>query len=206
MAREVRLALTVGAVALATASLSFGVSREVPSSLVSRIAHRGYARSRDSFPYVAGPSGRYLVAFLLLSSECGLCREKGTESAIHKLRATLVASHGGAFARVSVIGIAVDQDGNAGFGYLRSLGKVGDTFDQVSVGGTWLNELVTNLVWRRGVASPAVPQVVLVQRTIDMGQYPDNIGVTPDSLLLDVLGRDSLIAWVGHGAPLRRHR
>ena len=48
------------------------------------------ARQPDPFP-----SGRYLVAFVLLNSECGFCRQEATKNAIRHLRASLIASHAG---------------------------------------------------------------------------------------------------------------
>lgn len=145
-------------------------------------------------------SGRYLVAFVLLSSECGFSTEKETKKAIPALRASLHASQGKAFAKVSVVGIAIDDDLDVGMRYLQSLGR--SVFDELSVGGSWLNELVTALVWRNGVATPETPQVVLVERRVDASEYPRNIDVQRDSVLLKVTGRDDLIAWVNHGTPL----
>ncbi len=161
------------------------------------LAGAGAGTSRVQSPF---PSGRYLVAFVLLSSECGFSTEKGTKKAIRELRASLRASHAKAFAKVSVIGIAIDEDLDAGVRYLQSLGP--SAFDEISVGGSWLNELVTALVWRDGVATPETPQVVLVERRVDASEYPRNIDVQRDSVLLKVTGRDDLLAWVNQGAPM----
>ncbi len=103
---------------------------------------------------------------------------------------------------MSVVGIAMDDDLTAGVRYLRSLGRSGAAFDEISVGGSWLNQFATALIWRDGLATPEVPQVVLVERRVDAAGYPRYMDVQRDSVLLKVTGRDSLIAWVNGGTPL----
>lgn len=148
------------------------------------------------------PTGDYLIAYVLMSSDCGFCTEKHTEEAISALRDSLRASQGSRFAHVSVVGISLDDDVAAGSRYLSGLGKHGAAFDQVGIGGSWLNEFATRLIWRDGLAKAAIPQVVLVDRRIDARNYPRYIDVRRDSMLLNVTGRDSLIAWVAGGARL----
>jgi hypothetical protein len=174
-------------------------------------AWRRHARGRpatsgaDSAHKSLFPSGRYLVAYALLAGDCGFCTEKGTRRAIRALRASLRTSQGASFARVAVVGVAIDEDVVAGIRYLKSLGGRGEVFDQLSVGGSWLNDPVTALVWRTGMATPEVPQIVLLMRAVDAGGYPRHIDVQRDSMLLRVAGRDDIIAWVDQGTPLAFH-
>jgi len=139
---------------------------------------------------------------VLLSSECGFCTEKWARKAIGELRDSLQRVQGKAFAHTSVVGVALDNDVRAGVRYLQNLREAGAPFDELSVGGSWLNELITRLVWRDGLATPEVPQVVLVERNVDATSYPRNIDVHRDSMLLRVAGHDDLIAWVNAGTPL----
>jgi hypothetical protein len=148
------------------------------------------------------PTGDYLVAYVLMSSECGFCTEKHTEEAIRTLRDSLRASQGSHFAHISVVGVSLDDDLAAGSRYLSGLGKYGTAFDQVAIGESWLNEFATRLIWRDGLAKAAIPQVVLIERRIDARNYPRYIDVRRDSMLLTVTGRDSLIAWVAGGTRL----
>lgn len=148
------------------------------------------------------PTGRYLLAYVFVSSQCGFCTEKGTERAIAEMRDSLRAHQLGSFADVTVIGVSLDQDVEAGTTYLESLGRLGATFDQTSVGGSWLNEFAAQMIWRRALARPATPQVVLMVRHVDAEQFPRNIEVQADSLLLNITGRDSLITWVNSGTPV----
>jgi len=118
------------------------------------------------------------------------------------MRDSLRSSHGHQFARVTVIGVSISDDLRAGVRYLEDLGANGWAFDQISVGGSWMNELMIPLIWRQTVAKVAVPQVLLVERHIDATGFPDAIAVERDTVLLDVVGRDKLIAWVDAGTPL----
>ncbi len=149
------------------------------------------------------PSGRYLIAYTLLSSQCGVCRDKRTRQAIEVLRDSLRARHSTEFAAISVVGVAIDDDLSAGVRYLRRMGGSRQVFDELSVGGSWLNEFMTTLVWRDGMGRAEVPQVLLVTRHVNALGFPRFIDVQGDSLLLNVPGRDSLIAWVNNGTPIR---
>jgi len=203
--RWTQLRRTVVLVSVVTVSVigSYGVTRAWRGNSARGLpSEPGNGTSADTSYRSPFPSGRYLVALVLLSSECGFCAEKGTKKAIRQLRDSLHASAGKAFARVSVIGIAIDNDPGAGVRYLQSLGPSGAVFDELSAGGGWLNEFVTALVWRDGVATPEVPQVVLLERRVDASGFPRYIDVQADSLLLKVTGRDSLIAWINQGTPL----
>ena len=104
------------------------------------------------------------------------------------------------------MGIASDRDLRKGVQYLESLGALGSVFDQLSLGGSWLNEQMAALVWREGVATPEVPQIVLVERLVDAGNYPAHVEIRRDSLLLVVAGLTDIVRWVSDGTPLRSGR
>src|SRR6266853_3065902 len=134
---------------------------------------RGAENAASSSHLVPGfTSGRYLVAVVLLSSECGFCTEENTKRAVRQVRASLRASQGKAFASVSVVGVAIDPDLRAGLRYLKSLEQSEPVFDELSVGGSWLNQVLTPLVWRDEVAKPQVPEVVLIERRVDATGFP----------------------------------
>ncbi|HEX7090989.1 MAG TPA: hypothetical protein VF192_12685 [Longimicrobiales bacterium] len=156
----------------------------------------------DSLARNLFPSGEYLVAFALLASDCGFSSEAELMKAVRVMRDSLRASHGTRYADISVIGVALDEDIDAGLRYLRDLMRTSESFDQISVGGTWLNEYVAQLVWRRGITIAATPQVILIRRLVDATSYPQAIHVQADSVLGVIAGRDDIIAWVNAGTPL----
>jgi hypothetical protein len=177
-----------------------------PPSWGRFVAHNGQGSpggqgARDSVLLSPFISGTYLVAYVLVSSDCGWCAQKSTKDALRLLRDSLAASQRGKFAALSIVGVALDEDVEAGMKYLHELNQP-KVFDQVSLGGIWLNELVLSLVWRQGPAKPALPQIVLVRRYVDTSKYPDYIQVNPDSTLATVVGRDSIVAWIHGGAHL----
>lgn len=197
-----RAAALVAVVGLSTLG-SYRLTQALRADAAANLAPRATANTRaDTSPRSPFPSGPYLVAYVLLSSRCGFCTEKGTKKAISQIRDSLRASIGEAFARVAVIGVTIDDDLNAGIEYLQDLGPSNGVFDEVSVGGGWLNQFITSMVWRDGVASPEVPQVLLFRRQVDASGFPRHIDVQPDSLVLRIAGRDELIRWVSNGAPL----
>lgn len=147
-------------------------------------------------------SGEYLAAYVLVSSECGFSAEVRTMEALARVRRSLRSTHGEAFAGISVIGVVLDKDLAKGYEYVRELGNIDDTFDQVSIGGSWLNEQVTEIVWQKGLATPQLPQILLVRRDVDASQYPRHLEVQDDVVLHTITGRTELLDWVVAGTPL----
>jgi hypothetical protein len=147
-------------------------------------------------------SGRYLLAYVLVASDCGYSTERLARKALRALPDSLRAVHGAAFTNVSVVGVALDEDLGAGIRFLKELGRSGRGFDEISVGKGWLNEQIVRLVWREGMATPSLPQVVLVARRVDARTYPRHIDTQRDSVLLTVTGRNDIVAWVSAGVPL----
>lgn len=73
-----------------------------------------------------------------------------------KLRAM---AEGNSFATV---GVALDWHLKPG---LRWLDKMG-SFDEVSVGRSWVNSSAVRHIWREFQATPALPQVLLIEHTV----------------------------------------
>lgn len=149
------------------------------------------------------PGGRHLVAYVLISSECGFCTEKRSKEAIRSIRQVLRTAYDSAYARVTVVGVVMDDSLEAGTQYLKELSSSGRPFDQVSMGGIWLNEQVVNLVWRQAVSDPMIPQVIIVERYVDADNWPRALDVGKrDSVVTLVTGRTDLLTWVAAGGPL----
>lgn len=147
-------------------------------------------------------SGLHLLVYAVISSQCAACRDEATKRAFTVLRDSLRTAHSGDFAKISVI--AVDLDGvEQGLDYVKSYGPV---FDEVSVGGAWLNQVITHVVWRDAWARAVVPQVIVVRRSVAAAHYPRDVQNGQDSLVLSVAGRDSILSWVASGVPLALRR
>ena len=184
---------------VASMALFYGVTRRLRAALSPRQAVSGpvWSDTTRRSPY---KGGSYLVAFVILSGDCGFCTLPETKRAVGSLRDSLLHAHRAAFADVSVVGIVIDRDLDKGMKYIAELPR--GVFDRISLGGVWLNDLVTDVIWRGGFGGPSIPQVVVVARNVDVSAYPGNIGVLPDSLILHLVGRDEVVDWVNGGARL----
>jgi len=159
--------------------------------------HEDSLRAVQSFA-----SGRHLVALVFLSSHCGFCTEKQMKAGLRKMRSALLAANAYKYSKISVVGIAVDQDIHDGFDYLAKLGPIGEVFDEVSIGRGWLNQFVTEIVWREGIGQPSTPQVVLLTHLVNASNFPRFIDIGQDSVVRVIRGRDSLLAWISAGTPI----
>ncbi|MEO8635600.1 MAG: hypothetical protein ABI587_10035 [Gemmatimonadales bacterium] len=154
----------------------------------------------------ASANGTHLIAFLITASDCGWSNQPRTMAAIGDIRQAMRSAYGSSYAKVSVVGIALDDDLDTGLRFLAKLGKgrLDWSFDQVAVGGSWLNEEVVRFVWREGVARAASPQVIVVERAVDTKSYlsMSTIGVQGDRLIANLVGSEQILQWVAAGLTL----
>lgn len=152
----------------------------------------------------ASANGTHLIAFVITESDCGWSALPSTMEAVGSIREALRSAYGDSYAQVTVVGVALDRNLDAGLRFLADLGKgrLDGAFDQVSVGGSWLNEQVVQFVWRGGITQAAIPQVVVVERQVNTESYPATIGVQSDRLLVNPIGTAEITQWVREGLPL----
>lgn len=155
-------------------------------------------------------NGQHLIAYVVVASDCGFSTRPDVEDAVRHLRDVLLAAHGQSYAQVSVVALDVDQDVATGLEFLKQFQKhhSGPVFDQVSVGGVWVNDGFVNLGWRERLATGATPEIDLIERPVDSHHYLVDwtVSIGRDALLLRVAGYDQIARWVQEGAPLRGTR
>jgi len=152
----------------------------------------------DQAGYGTGP---HLLAYVLVSANCSVCARDEVKSSVAQIRGRLRAKYGLRFKRIAVIGVAVDKDLKGGLGYLSGLGL--DRFDEVDIGGGWLNEQFTDRIWRAGVSEALVPQVILATRWVESRGDPSmRLDVRPDTVLRVVKGGSEIVQWIKRGTPL----
>ena len=141
------------------------------------------------------PKGKELIVVYIGAKTCGPCLLPATKSAIAQIK-TLLASqatkHGYAF---SAIGVSTDWSIAQGTTFLNDNAP----FDQIVVGGNWTNLAVEQYLWRDSTAVPAMPQVVVLERSVSVGS---RIGFTTPRVLHRVFGGDEIPKWVSVGAPV----
>jgi hypothetical protein len=118
----------------------------------------------------------------------------------------LRSAYRGSYAKVTVVGIALDQDPRVGYDFLRRIGS-GDldrSFDQVMAGGSWLNEAIVRFVWQDQIAEASSPQVVVIERQVATSAYvqTSSIGASGNRVRANPVGSDAILGWVQAGFPL----
>jgi hypothetical protein len=148
----------------------------------------GATRARDSLrPRVW--EARQVLVVLIASSECRLSQDPTTRAAFAAIIASERRKAATTGARVTTVGIAVDQSARTG---LDVLGQIGE-FDEIIVGGGLLNLGAVRYVVGDLAARVAVPQVLIVSR--DVGREGGVLTVGPDSVERRLIGTRAIARW-----------
>lgn len=154
----------------------------------------------------ASVNGAHLIAFVITASDCGWSNHPETKAALGILRERMRSVYGDKYAHIEVVGVAIDEDPEAGLTFLSDIGRgtVRTAFDQVAVGGSWLNEQVVRFAWREAKARAATPQVIVVERLVDTSSYLSEYTIkTGDDLVVaNASGASDIVRWIEQGLPL----
>ncbi len=154
----------------------------------------------------ASVDGAHLVAFVIGASDCGWSNMPEIKAAFGSIRERMRSAYGDKYAHIEVVGVAIDEDPEAGLTYLSDIGggTVGTAFDQIAVGGSWLNEQVVRFAWREGKAAASTPQVIVVERLVDTSSYlsESTIKTGDDLVVANASGRNDILRWLERGLPL----
>ena len=139
-------------------------------------------------------NGVHQVAVFLASSSCGACRTRGLDDAVRQLLDSLRSVAASEGRRLTTVGVLLEPPSAEALEWLARFGA----FDEISVGGNWLNTAAARYVWK-GQASASVPQLLLVRYRVieERSSMLSNPGL--------VIGSDSIVrSWQGVGqlAPL----
>ena len=181
-----RLALC-GALLLALATTASGQAVPLPTG-----SQRG--TSINAAPQL--PDGPQWVVVYIGSTGCGFSRDSSLKDAVRRMKPLVARQAATANRALSLNGIALDWSADSGYTYLKSLGP----WDEVTVGNNWVNLGATHFVWQAAAGRASIPQVVVVQRTIHA--LDRRIDISPDMPLRQIVGVDSIVAWVNAGAPI----
>lgn len=147
-------------------------------------------------PSEANPEGRELVAVLISDSHCVGNTYPGFLASVDSMNLALGRQAAARHLPFVAVGIATDWSPDSGFAYLKSL----STFDEVIVGRNWFNLGVARYLWADPASRAAVPQVLLLERTITPGGTRVNVGT--DRVLARYPNAAAIVEWVKQGAPL----
>jgi hypothetical protein len=165
-------------------------------ALCALLASRSVAaQSTDYVPSQRLPEGRELVLIYIGATACGPCQLPAVKSAIRTMKPLVAAQAKQRGEALTVIGAAQDWDLKRGAAFLEPLGA----FDQVVIGGNWTNLAVEQFVLRDSLAEMSMPQVLLFERTVQVGK---RVSVSEPRVLRRISGGFDIPAWVAAGAPI----
>jgi hypothetical protein len=139
--------------------------------------------------------GRQIVAVYIGSTDCGPCQLPKVKDAVRKMKALVAAQAVTRGMTFRAIGVAQDWDLKAGLAFLEPLGA----FDQVAIGDNWTNLGVEQFILRDSLAAMAMPQIVILERTVKLGK---RVTITEPRILKRILGGEDIPVWVTSGALL----
>lgn len=153
------------------------------------------AQAAEYAPSMRLAAGRELVAVYIGATSCGPCQWPQVKNAVRAMKPLLAAQAKQRRMGFTAIGAAQDWDLKEGAVFLDPLGA----FDQVVIGGNWTNLAVEQFVLRDSVAEMVMPQVVLMERMVQLGT---RITVSQPRVLRRITGGADIPAWVAAGAPI----
>ncbi len=125
---------------------------------------------------------------------CKPCHKPSLKKALEKLKLTLherAKEHNMGY---SVMGIANDHPPKKGWEFIQSNGY----FDEVIVGREWFNSGSIDFLINRSDSLPSVPQVIVFEREIDIG---NDIKIGEKNILVRLKGNE-IEEWIENGADL----
>lgn len=147
-------------------------------------------------------SGDHLVLLYVGSARCVWCKNPALPGYLAIIRDSLAAAAARSGFQFSTVGVAVDVLKGEGLEHLAHVAN----FDQVASGGSWLNEIFSDVIWSTYGAPSATPQILVVTRTVSRHADVDAVTYTVDreQLVARKSGLRAIQAWVEEGAPLTR--
>ncbi|MDX2059478.1 MAG: hypothetical protein SFV24_16830 [Gemmatimonadales bacterium] len=120
------------------------------------IATRGLAQWRGVKP------GDEVVMVLIVSSQCRAAEARMFRRAVSRLADIVERAANARGHRMVTLGVSLDVRIEEG---LRSLSGLGP-FNEIAVGNSWMNRGAQTFIWETVPGQPAVPQVLVLSRSI----------------------------------------
>jgi hypothetical protein len=133
---------------------------------------------------------------LIGSSACGAHRNEILRAAVETAKQSLAERYTGEGQQFVSAGVAIDWRVEDGIDFLAAFGE----FDEIIVGGNWLNSGAIRYIWRDFPGESAVPQVVVVKRSVTVSSATISVG--EEELLARLAGAEQITKWVDLGAPI----
>jgi len=141
------------------------------------------------------PNGKEIVAIYFGAQSCGPCHAPAVKEAVRQMKNLVAAQARKANAAFSVVGVANDWDQAVATNFLADVGP----FDQLAIGGDWTNLAIERFVWGDSTGNPAMPQILVIERTVTAGTRAI---ISEPRVLRRLVGSGEIPEWVGKGAPI----
>jgi hypothetical protein len=141
--------------------------------------------------------GRELVMVFVGASFCRAHQREGFPEALEQAKVAMAAEAARQDVQFRAIGVSMDWQPEEAIEFLNKFGR----FDEMALGGNWVNQAVIRYVWRDLPGRPSVPQVILLERTIEKAQ--SSVNVVNEQVVRRLTGTAEITAWAKAGAPLR---
>ncbi len=131
-------------------------------------------------------SGHHRVLVFIGSSTCGASSDPELHERLERIASFYREQSLRSGGYTTTLGVALDWDTNDGLRFLNKMGA----FDEISIGRNWLNSHSVAFVWRDLPGAPTLPQLVVVEREVEVG--PSMVEVGRDSVVARFLGLDEI--------------
>lgn len=168
-------------------------------SLLAAIAYLGIVKNdqyRESNIRAALRSGDEIAFVFIASSTCHGVQVDGFPAAIDTIRSFLEKRASDNNLGFTTEAVVLDWVIEQGMEFLTGY----RTFDQVSIGRNWLNAGAIKYLWRDLPGEPTVPQVVVLRRSVAVGDKAITIGV--EDVIARKIGAEEIQQWASIGAPI----
>jgi hypothetical protein len=136
-------------------------------------------------------TGHEIVVVFVGSSTCGASRNSALQAAVQRVRDSLASQAASASKTFAYIGVSLDWSVQDGLSFLKEFGP----FDEITVGGNWLNMASLFYILRDIPGPPRLPQILVLEREIHAG--PDGVRIGNDTLLERKVGVDAIVQLAG---------
>ncbi len=147
-------------------------------------------------PTHRNPGGREIVAVFLSYSRCPGNNYAGLTESVDSMNRSLARQASDRHLPFVAVGVSSDWEPDSGYAYLKRL----SSFDEVIVGRNWFNLGFQHWVWADSAGQAAVPQVIVLERTINPARSRVSFG--QERVLARFPGPRQIVDWVKRGALL----
>lgn len=146
-------------------------------------------------PDYSARTGTEIVMVFIGASFCGAGQRPGFPETLERGKLGLSARARADGKEFRAMAVSLDWDTDSAMVFLEPFGR----WDEIAVGSNWLNESALRFIWRDHPGQPVVPQMLILERSLNTG---DAVSIADERVLKRLLGVGEISAWVQAGARI----